>query len=184
MEEWKSIEGFEGYEVSNLGQVRSIDRVTQRVRYGKPYSVRMKGRILKQTKATDYPMVTLCKGEGEYKHPKSVHSLVASAFIDNPDGLPVVNHKDLDRFNNHVDNLEWTTFGGNTQHAVDNGVQLGVKGERHYATKLTDEDVRWIREVAKENGGTLTRSELAERFNMKPSSIGNVINGTTWKHVK
>lgn len=181
-EQWKDISGYEGlYAVSNLGRVKSLDRVSDRVRNGKVIAFKVRGRILKQTKATEYPMVTLCKGNKDnYKQPVNVHSLVAKMFIDNPKELPIVNHKDLDKFNNHIDNLEWTTFKGNIQHAVDNGKQVGVKGAGHYLTKLTEEDVRQIREKAK----TMTRKAIAKEYNMSVSATNSIVNRSNWKHVQ
>lgn len=181
IEQWKTIEGFEGlYEVSSHGRVRSLDRVVKQTRKRTTFDRKMKGRILKQTKATDYPMVTLCKGtKDDYKHHVSVHSLVAKAFIPNADKLLVVNHKNLDKFNNHVDNLEWTTWSGNIQHASDNGRQLGAFGEKHYTTKLTEDDVRQIRERARD----ITRKELAKEYSMPISTINSIVNRTNWKHV-
>ena len=106
MEEiWKTIEGFEGlYEVSNLGRVRSLDRV-RKAGYGSTANV--KGKILtpQYLKGTKYSVVTLCRNEAG-KH-YLIHRLVATAFIDNPYNLPEVNHKDENPSNNNVSNLEW-----------------------------------------------------------------------------
>ena len=91
---WKDIEGYEGlYQVSNMGRVRSLTR---------------NNIILKKTITNrGYERVPL------YKNKKSklfrVHRLVANAFIPNPDNLPQVNHKDENKLNNCVDNLEWCT---------------------------------------------------------------------------
>lgn len=96
VEIWKDIEGYEGlYQVSNLGRVKSLGNNKTR-----------KEKILKGIKERgDYLKVILCK-EGNRKHFK-VHRLVASAFIPNYNNLPQVNHKDEDKNNNRVDNLEW-----------------------------------------------------------------------------
>lgn len=108
MEEiWKPVKGYEGYyEVSNLGRVRSIDRVV--VDTVRNCERLLKGKVLVQNdKENGYKTVVFCK---EHKtHNKYVHRLVAEVFIPNPDNLPQINHKDEDKTNNRVDNLEWCT---------------------------------------------------------------------------
>ena len=100
MEEWRTIKGYEGlYEVSSYGMVRSLDR------YDKNNHFR-KGCILKQNNdGRGYMSVQLCL-DGKIKK-YLVHRLVAQAFTPNPGGLPQVNHKDEDKSNNSVENLEW-----------------------------------------------------------------------------
>ena len=105
---YKDIKGYEGlYQVSNLGNVKSI------------YKHRP-DKILKPVMKKGYLMVTLCKN-GTTKI-CSIHRLVAEAFIDNPDNLPVVNHKDGNRSNNKSDNLEWCTQKDNIRHAFNIGL--------------------------------------------------------------
>lgn len=90
----------DAYEVSNLGRVRSIDRVGYDGRS-------LKGRILRPCVAHRYLSIVLCiDGVG---HTKSVHKLVAIAFIKNPNNLPMINHKDEISTNNFASNLEWCT---------------------------------------------------------------------------
>lgn len=106
MEEiWKTIEGFEGlYEVSNLGRVRSLDRV-RKAGYGSTANI--KGKILTPQciRGRKYLVVNLYRNEVG-KH-YLIHRLVATAFIDNPNNLPEINHKDENPSNNNVSNLEW-----------------------------------------------------------------------------
>ena len=104
MEQWKPIKGFEGYEVSNLGRVRSLDRI-RKAAYGR--TAQIKGIILSVAKnnTNDYLLVRLNSG-GRQVH-KLVHRLVAEAFVPNPNNLPQVNHKDENPQNNRWDNLEW-----------------------------------------------------------------------------
>ena len=118
MEEWKDVKGYEGlYQVSNLGNVRSLDRRVKHSVYG---YMNVKGKTLSQHSDGEYLKVKLSK-DGKMKTHK-VHRLVATAFIDNPNELPAVNHIDCDKFNNSVDNLEWCTISYNMQHAYNNGL--------------------------------------------------------------
>ena len=97
---WKDIEGYEGlYQVSNLGRVRSISRINcyGRVVTGKILSIHDNGKGYKFVRLSKYG-----KPKQEY-----IHRLVATAFIDNQDNLPEVNHKDENKENNCVYNLEW-----------------------------------------------------------------------------
>lgn len=108
---WKNIEGLPGYQVSNDGQVRSIDRVITD-KNGVKY--RREGKLLSQFKNTKgYLNVQIISA-------KNVHRLVAETFIPNPDNLPQVNHKDCNKDNNHVDNLEWVSGRDNLDHAWSN----------------------------------------------------------------
>ena len=103
-EEWRPIVGYEGlYEVSNTGQVKSFDRY---VKYSNGRIHLHKGKVLSPIKDRDgYLQVNLCYS-GRINSIK-VHRLVAQAFIPNPDNLPQVNHKDENKTNNCVENLEW-----------------------------------------------------------------------------
>lgn len=103
-EEWKPIAGYEGlYEVSNLGRVRSLKRNNTL------------GKTLKPLTDRDgYYQITLSKNN--VRVTKKVHRLVAIAFIENPNNYPVINHKDENKQNNCVENLEWCTVKYNTNY--------------------------------------------------------------------
>lgn len=114
LETWKDIRDYEGlYQVSNTGKVRSLDRIVKdntRERYQK-----LKGKELKFTdNGRGYKLVFLTKKSKRTN--KYVHRLVAEAFIPNPDNLPEVNHKDLNKSNNCINNLEWVTNIENKRH--------------------------------------------------------------------
>lgn len=118
-EEWRPVVGYEGmYEVSNTGDVKSLPRKC-------PHSSgtgvrRVPKRILTCTETEDgYAKVVLSK-EGVHRD-KLVHRLVAEAFIANPHSLPIVNHKDFNKKNNNVNNLEWCTQKDNVIHAIQGG---------------------------------------------------------------
>nr|UVX78839.1 MAG: zinc-binding loop region of homing endonuclease [Bacteriophage sp.] len=101
MEEFRDIKGYEGlYQVSNLGIVKNI-----------------KGRIMKQCKDRyGYLTISLCK-EGKHKT-FSVHRLVAEEFIPNENNYPCINHKDEDKTNNNVNNLEWCDYKYNSNYGT------------------------------------------------------------------
>ena len=103
MEIWVPVKDFEEfYEVSNEGVVRSKDRICDKGRTSK-------GRMIKQWEnLRGYKMVTLSK-HGKQKH-FPVHRLVAIAYLENPENLPCINHKDENKTNNNSDNLEWCNY--------------------------------------------------------------------------
>lgn len=110
---WKDIDGYEGlYQVSNLGRIKSLQRYVWRGNGIGGNSI-VKEKIKKKDITNlGYERTTLSKDNID-KH-YSVHRLVAQAFIPNPDNLPVINHKDENPSNNHVDNLEWCTYQYNS----------------------------------------------------------------------
>lgn len=116
LESWRDITGYEGaYQISSWGRVRSLAR-----------DVLMPSGMMRHTKEIimstrsevhGHPVVWLSKEGKDKKH--FVHRLVAEAFLIPPTS-DVVNHKDLDKKNNHLWNLEWATFSENTKHYYDN----------------------------------------------------------------
>lgn len=113
MEIWKDVIGYEGvYQVSNTGKVKRIGKYTNQT--GKTWESE---RVLKPAqKPRGYLYVQLSK-DGATK-PKHVHRLVAEAFLENPQKKPTVNHKDGDKSNNAVENLEWATYTENNVHSL------------------------------------------------------------------
>ncbi len=119
---WQDIEGFEGlYQISNLGRVKSLERVVKYCENTKSKTDKhtVKEHIKKPTlKENGYLQISLYKnnrGKNLY-----IHRLVAEAFIDNPKNYKTVNHKNLDKQDNRVNNLEWCSYGDNNEHARQN----------------------------------------------------------------
>lgn len=98
IEEWKTIIGFEDYQVSSLGRVRSF-------KYNNIYYL---NPMIRGNKGQQYKCVKLFNGKDTKVF--AVHRLVATAFINNPNNYPIVNHKDENKFNNKATNLEWCTY--------------------------------------------------------------------------
>lgn len=121
MEEiWKDIPSLKGkYQASNLGRIRSIEHYIKS-NFHNCKQVKRKGKILKQFKGNYYSISI--NENGKIKR-KFVHRLVASAFIPNPRNKPCINHKDGNKYNNNIENLEWCTIQENTKHAYDNKLQ-------------------------------------------------------------
>lgn len=115
---WKDIEGYEGiYQVSNLGNVRVLDRIVNSAIKNND-KVKRKGQILKQYNKRGYLQVTLTvSNKRKYFN---VHRLVAQAFIPNPNNLPQVNHRDENPKNNCVNNLEWCSAKYNANYGTRN----------------------------------------------------------------
>lgn len=120
IEEWRDVVGWEGlYQVSNLGRVKSVDRFVlyKTNKIDKPRrKVFTKGKLLKPRYVIGkYKTVFL--RNGDVKKCCSVHRLVAGAFLKNPNNYPCVNHKDEDKWNNNVSNLEWCTYKYNSDYS-------------------------------------------------------------------
>ena len=115
MEVWKDIEGFEGlYQVSNLGRVKSLPRLVP----FKQGLFRMTSERILRYRVTKqgYATVQLCKPNIQKQ--ELVHRLVARAFIPNPLGLPIINHKDENPLNCNSENLEWCTYKYNSNYGT------------------------------------------------------------------
>ena len=162
---WAAIKGYVGrYAVSDAGDVLSMDYANT----GLPG--------LLSPEAGRYLRVELYDAEGSRWH--SVHRLVAAAFIGPANGLQV-NHKDGDRHNNAVSNLEYCTGSENMRHAFAIGLQDN-RGERHSQSKLTEADVLRIRELIRLG---LMQTEIARGYGVNQSVISKIKSGKAWPHL-
>lgn len=165
--EWKLIENLDSkYSVSNTGLIRN----------------NKSGRILKQHLGKTGYMVISFKPYG--KNGKAltlkVHRLVANAFVPQIEGKIFVNHKDGIKTNNVWYNLEWVTKSENTIHAMSHGLlrNLFENGESHAQVKLSDSDVKYIREVYRPRHNEFGARALGRYFNVDHSTIVKIANGS------
>lgn len=141
LEEWRDISGYVGlYQVSNLGRVKSLDRVAT---YQKVYVDKIvtathdfRSRILNPSTDKGYLSVVLSKAGTTRTF--LIHRLVALAFIPNPDNKPQVNHKNGDTTKNEVTNLEWATERENQQHAVQSGLHARCSGQLYVSVRCVE----------------------------------------------
>jgi len=164
MEIWKPVCGCENvYEVSNLGNVRRIG--TKRIFKQKPTKSGYKRICLR-------------------KHPQRnvfIHVLMLEAFVSpRPKGL-VTNHKNGNKSDNRIENLEWTTQKKNVHHAIKLGNFFTPVGEQHGESKLTDLKVKRIRRLFAT--GEYTKAALGRQFGVSAVLIGLIVRRQSWKHL-
>ena len=160
----KDVCGYEGlYKVDENGNV---------------FSVRNNKLLKRMMFPSGYEYVHLCNGKGKTKLFR-VHRLVAEAFIPNPNDLPQVNHKDGNKLNNSVENLEWCTNLENMRHSVETGLR-NIKGENNPSAKLTVKDVINIRKEYIPKSKEFGTVALARKYGVTNVMIGKIIRNECW----
>lgn len=168
---WKDVVGYEDYfQISNTGKLFS----------------KRTNKILSQClhKNGYYIHTTRIGGRSGKCKSFKIHILVATAFIDNPENKPTVNHIDGNKINNHVDNLEWSTHKEQSRHAVDTGLITIKSGVDTYNAKLSADDVKYIRENYIKGDSTFGTRGLGNRFGIHHTKISKVVRNISYKNVK
>lgn len=159
---WKDIPAFGGrYEVSENGEVRNA-----------------KTKVVRKPRCNKfgYLQMNFPRNDGTGKSDtKSIHRIVAETFIPNQNNLPEVNHKDGNKQNNAVDNLEWVTVSDNQKHAYKLGLSHVRCGADHVCAKLTTQDVKDIRNRYKKR--KVSFQKLADEYGVSSSTIHRVVKG-------
>lgn len=155
---WVNVCG--NYEVSAEGHIRN----------------RNTGRILKEFVGKDGYLRVQFAGKT-----RTVHRVVATAYVPADVGKDFVNHKDGNKQNNHVDNLEWVTRRENMQHAYDHGLKIAVAGVKNGRTRLSMDDVEYIRNNYKPGDKEFGAIPLAQKFGVAHQTISAVAHRQTWK---
>ena len=181
MEEvWRDVVGFEEYfKVSNLGNV---------------FSKRTNKLLKTYTTPSGYERIyTKIGGRLGKNHTFRIHRLVAEAFLPTPGedlkreaeesfyGVVLVNHKDGDKSNNELTNLEWISYSGNGRHASVNGLLNIKKGVENCGSKLSIEDVEYIRENYTPSCKRFGARALAKVFGVHHTTISRVARDVTYK---
>ncbi len=156
------IKNYEGlYEIDNFGNVYSAPRKGT------------KGGILKPIN-DEYVEIVLSKNRKSMRY--NLHRLLAIHFIPNPNNYPQVNHIDGNKFNNSIENLEWCNNSQNQLHAIKLGLKIPAKGSKNGNSKLKEQDVIEIRNIAKERGRRYNRKELSLRYGVSICTIKEIVN--------
>ena len=160
------VEEFDNYRITEDGRVFNS--------YGKELS--------QQLSNSGYKQVTLRDASGA-GHSRFIHRLLAVAFIPNPEHKPCVNHKDGNRLNNDLDNLEWCTHKENSRHAFNTGLATphGCNGESHGRHKLTDENVAYIMRTYVKGSREFGSSALARQLGVSTTTVYKVVHGKAWR---
>ena len=170
MEEiWKDIKGYEKmYQISNYGRIKSLSRFINSCKQYSSIGYYSKEKIIKQSVSkTGYYICTLCKN-GKTRTFK-VHRLIAEAFIDNPNNLPIINHKDGNKLNNSIDNMEWCDYSHNNKEAYKQG--------------LKESNLKWIVELNKRKRKKVNQYDLNNNFIKQYKSVHEAENETKAHHV-
>ena len=168
-EVFEDLKGYEdSYQISDFGRIFTKRRlIGNKIYYGK--------ELVPQLTNDGYLKVTLCKNGKSKKF--YLHRLVALQFIDNSTNLPQVNHKDGNKLNNTVTNLEWCTKIENQNHAVRTG--LMQRGQDRPSAKLTEEQVLEIYKLK----GILKSQDIANRYNVSKNTINCILRGSKWSYL-
>jgi hypothetical protein len=177
---FKNVKGYEGiYQVSNLGNVKSLN-----------YHRGKKEKILKPgMDLGGYLILTLCKNRK--RENKTLHRLVAIAFIPNPENKATVNHINGVKTDNCVSNLEWNTYSENHLHAHKTGLMdskhcTGINGcnsgEKSHLTKLNKYKVMEIKDLLKSK--LFTQKQISEFYNCSRTNISSIKTKKAWGYIE
>lgn len=149
--DWVTVKGFPHYKINRKGQVKRIDAV---ITDSNGIDFFRKGRILATRKTRlGYIQVDMCENGVQYG--KFIHTLLAEAFIPNPNNFPIVNHKDENPSNNELSNLEWCDYRYNANYSIEKIRRAHAKEQKavYRINDKTKEEIRYngIREAAREN---------------------------------
>jgi len=178
IEQWYDIPEYKGlYQVSTLSRFKSLSRVVKHS-FGGNKTIRE--RIMTQGIDSKgyYRVFFTVLGITKMK---LTHRLIANTFIPNPENKPEVNHKDGNKLNNHISNLEWNTCKENINHAIRTKLNIAAKGINTGSCKLTEKEVLEIRFKYKNKLGSLR--SLAYEYSVSYPTARSIVKRLKWKHI-
>ena len=161
LEEWQAVKGYgRPYKISSNGRIKG----SRRASYGSKHC----GGYMRACLWNENDFVFVM-----------IHRLVAIAFIPNPENKPHVNHINGIKWDNRKQNLEWATVSENAKHAYDTGLRKAnpVYGENNYGSKLTESQVRLIRQ------SSISQKKLSIEYGVCAGVIQRIKERKSWKHV-
>lgn len=178
MEEiWKDVNGYSGlYQVSNLGRVRSVDRM---ITYSDGRNFKYKQKILNWNIGTKSRRCYVHLYQNSKRKGMLIHRLVAIAFLENPLNLPEINHIDGNTLNNQVSNLEWISHLDNMQHGFRTGL-INNTGVLHGNNKYTEDQILKVIGLIKEGS---TSIQIEKLTNVKAATVNAIRKGSQWRHL-
>jgi len=170
IEVWKDVPNYEGmYQVSNLGNVKSLDKIVSHY----PNGTRLrKGKVLKQQKLKSGYLIVSINNKS-----KTVHRLICETFISNPHKKKQVNHINGIKSDNRVKNLEWCNAKENIAHAKKLGLR-NFEGSKSVNAKLTEQQVIEIR-----SDKINLHKDIAEKYGVEKSLISKIKLRKMWTHI-
>lgn len=182
IEFWLPIQGFEGYDVSNFGRVRTWRKLVRGYHGYINYVINKSEFTIVPAypQSKQYMQISLYSASKGRGVSFLVHRLVAMAFLPNLDELPEVNHLTGLRSDPRLDGLEWADRPRNMRHAFDNGLFKTRVGAANRSAKLSEQDVRdiYTRVKAGENGAAIARE-----YGITRTTPSQIARGKTWTHL-
>lgn len=151
------------YEISNYGQLRNS---------------RTKHIVKLNTNHKNYKYYVATLGSRKNKKAFLIHRAVACTFIINPYNLPIINHKDGNKSNNNINNLEWCTNRDNIIHAMQNNL-LKMNGTNNHQSKFTEKQIKEIRKIRSEQN--ISYRKIANMYNVSHITIMNICKNKTYQ---
>jgi hypothetical protein len=165
---WKDIKGYEGYyQISNYGKVKSLKRGRKKKTIFKKPTIKQNG----------YYILALYKNNNQKIF--YLHRLIGIMFIPNPENKKWMNHKDGNKLNNSIANLEWCSPSENNYHAIRNKLRQYKLGEDRPQSKLKRKDVLEIRKLYSK----ISQLQLAKLYSVSTKTIQSIILRKTWRHI-